>query len=99
MEGKALNKLGIGVSTEVSQNWPAEHKSRIQALQHRFIQVAAKFSAAVICRAAPKQKGDLALLVKTHLGAVVAAIGDGANDVGMIQVSNRQTGTKSILSQ
>ena len=35
----------------------------------------------------PLQKADLVHLVKKHVKAITLAIGDGANDVGMIQVS------------
>jgi len=46
------------------------------------------FSKAVICcRMSPLQKAELVSLVRHHdCNAVTLAIGDGANDVGMIQV-------------
>ena len=34
----------------------------------------------------PKQKADVVELVKSSIDAITLAIGDGANDVGMIQV-------------
>ena len=43
--------------------------------------------AVVVCRCSPTQKADIVQLVKIHSGgARVAAIGDGGNDVSMIQV-------------
>jgi P-type E1-E2 ATPase len=33
----------------------------------------------------PKQKADMVRLVKSRLGKITLAIGDGANDVNMIQ--------------
>lgn len=38
----------------------------------------------VCCRVSPLQKAQVTALVKSH-GDVTLAIGDGANDVGMIQ--------------
>ncbi|VDL74258.1 unnamed protein product [Nippostrongylus brasiliensis] len=40
------------------------------------------------CRATPIQKASLVKLAKTRLGGKVLAIGDGANDVSMIQCSD-----------
>ena len=38
------------------------------------------------CRVSPKQKAEVVELVKQSVDAITLAIGDGANDVGMIQV-------------
>ncbi len=37
----------------------------------------------------PKQKAEVVELVKTSIDAITLAIGDGANDVGMIQVDRK----------
>ncbi len=42
--------------------------------------------AVVCCRVSPLQKAQVTRLVKEGAGAVTLAIGDGANDVSMIQV-------------
>lgn len=43
--------------------------------------------AVICCRMSPLQKADLVALVRKEIeGAITLAIGDGANDVGMIQV-------------
>jgi phospholipid-translocating ATPase len=39
----------------------------------------------LLCRCAPKQKAEIALWLKNRYSKIVAAIGDGGNDVGMIQ--------------
>ena len=39
------------------------------------------------CRVSPLQKAELVELVKNQVKAITLAIGDGANDVGMIQVT------------
>ena len=38
-------------------------------------------------RVSPSQKSELVELVQTHMNVITLAIGDGANDVGMIQVT------------
>lgn len=40
----------------------------------------------ICCRVSPLQKALIVLLVKDGLGVMTLAIGDGANDVSMIQV-------------
>jgi P-type E1-E2 ATPase len=42
--------------------------------------------AVVCCRVSPLQKAQVTRLVKDGAGAVTLSIGDGANDVSMIQV-------------
>jgi len=43
--------------------------------------------AVICCRMSPLQKAELVSLVRRHdSNAVTLAVGDGANDVGMIQV-------------
>uniref|UniRef100_A0A183AU16 PhoLip_ATPase_C domain-containing protein n=1 Tax=Echinostoma caproni TaxID=27848 RepID=A0A183AU16_9TREM len=44
--------------------------------------------AVVVCRCSPTQKTQIVRLVRHHTGARVAAIGDGGNDVGMIQAAD-----------
>ena len=46
-----------------------------------------KCEAVVCCRVSPLQKAHVVKLVKDGLGVMTLAIGDGANDVSMIQVS------------
>lgn len=48
------------------------------------LQVGQACSAVVCCRVSPKQKALVTALVKST-GDVTLGIGDGANDVGMIQ--------------
>lgn len=42
-------------------------------------------------RVTPKQKADVVELVKSSTDAITLSIGDGANDVAMIQVRTRGT--------
>lgn len=57
-----------------------------------FITVAAMCPAAIACRCSPTQKAAVVRLLQTHLGKRVAAIGDGGNDVGMIQEAHAGIG-------
>lgn len=42
----------------------------------------------VLCRCAPKQKAEVTLYIKDKMNKVVCGIGDGGNDVGMIQCAS-----------
>ena len=53
-----------------------------------FSKICTKCTSAILCRASPKQKAKLVKLIKKIDGAITMAIGDGANDVGMITESN-----------
>ena len=53
-----------------------------------FSKICTKCTSAILSRASPKQKAKLVKLIKKIDGAITMAIGDGANDVGMITESN-----------
>jgi len=44
--------------------------------------------AVICCRVTPKQKAEMVRIVKVRTQKVTLAIGDGANDVNMIQAAN-----------
>ena len=44
--------------------------------------------AVVCCRLLPSQKAEVVRLVRKHLNKITLAIGDGANDVSMIQAAH-----------
>ncbi len=50
-----------------------------------FFEIASKAPAVVCCRCSPTQKALIVKGMKTHTSMRTAAIGDGGNDVGMIQ--------------
>jgi len=61
------------------------------ALEHHekyFFQVAGEAPAVVCCRCSPTQKALITTGIKTHLGKKTLGIGDGGNDVGMIQAAD-----------
>ncbi|XP_071786477.1 probable phospholipid-transporting ATPase IA isoform X3 [Asterias amurensis] len=53
-----------------------------------FLDLAVSCKAVVCCRVTPRQKAELVELVKQNVHAITLAIGDGANDVGMIQAAD-----------
>ncbi|KAG8902108.1 putative aminophospholipid-translocase [Tulasnella sp. 403] len=53
-----------------------------------FIEITTKLSAVVACRCSPTQKADVARLIREHTKKRVCCIGDGGNDVSMIQAAD-----------
>ena len=53
-----------------------------------FLNIGINCDAVICCRVAPKQKSEVVKLVKDNLHAMCLSIGDGANDVSMIQEAN-----------
>ncbi|EEB97735.1 hypothetical protein MPER_02882 [Moniliophthora perniciosa FA553] len=58
--------------------------------KNEFIEIATKLSAVVACRCSPTQKADVARLIRKHTKGRkrVCCIGDGGNDVSMIQAAD-----------
>lgn len=56
--------------------------------QDAFISVAVQLPAVIACRCSPTQKADIALLIRAFTKKRVACIGDGGNDVSMIQAAD-----------
>jgi phospholipid-translocating ATPase len=57
-------------------------------LRNDFISIAVRLPAVVACRCSPTQKADVAKLIRAHTKKRVACIGDGGNDVSMIQAAD-----------
>ncbi|CAH2300130.1 probable phospholipid-transporting ATPase VD [Pelobates cultripes] len=75
-----------------------------ETLQSKFIQLTSKCRAVICCRATPLQKSQVVKLVRNNLQVMTLAIGDGANDVSMIQVADigvgisGQEGMQAVMS-
>ncbi|GAB4849200.1 Probable phospholipid-transporting ATPase 8 [Ancistrocladus abbreviatus] len=54
-------------------------------LEKSFLELAVSCASVICCRSSPKQKALVTRLVKIGTGKTTLAIGDGANDVGMLQ--------------
>ncbi|KAJ1916986.1 putative aminophospholipid-translocase [Mycoemilia scoparia] len=56
--------------------------------RQEFIEVATKLSAVVCCRCSPTQKAEITQLIREYTKKRTVAMGDGGNDVSMIQAAN-----------
>jgi phospholipid-transporting ATPase len=65
-------------------------------LEKTFLELATLCKAVVCCRVSPLQKALVVKLVKRHLKAILLAIGDGANDVSMIQAAHVGVGISGL---
>ncbi|XP_061440428.1 phospholipid-transporting ATPase VD isoform X2 [Rhineura floridana] len=59
-----------------------------ESVQSKFLQLTACVRAVICCRATPLQKSQVVKQVRKELKVMTLAIGDGANDVSMIQVAD-----------
>ncbi|GAA5858648.1 hypothetical protein JCM8547_001405 [Rhodosporidiobolus lusitaniae] len=60
----------------------------IEHFTDEFISLSTKLSAVVACRCSPTQKADVARLIRAYTKKRVCCIGDGGNDVSMIQAAD-----------
>ena len=67
---------------------PTLHFALDPSLKCLFLDVAKRCHAVICCRATPLQKAAVVDLVKSNLNQMTLAIGDGANDVSMMQKAN-----------
>ncbi|KAM4106762.1 hypothetical protein ACB094_04G089800 [Castanea mollissima] len=61
-----------------------------------FLELALGCASVICCRCSPKQKALVTRLVKTKTGRTTLAIGDGANDVGMLQEADIGIGISGV---
>jgi phospholipid-translocating ATPase len=64
----------------------------LQYYQHEFLELACGCPAVVCCRCSPTQKAEVVRLIQLHTGRRTAAVGDGGNDVSMIQAADAGIG-------
>ncbi|KAI9007524.1 putative NEO1-P-type ATPase [Phycomyces nitens] len=60
----------------------------LDACREEFIEVATRLPVVVCCRCSPTQKADITLLIKDYTKKRVLCVGDGGNDVSMIQAAD-----------
>ena len=60
--------------------------------EHEFMELVTNSPAVVCCRCSPEQKAQVVRLIQQHTGKRCAAIGDGGNDVSMIQAASAGIG-------
>ncbi|KAK5817776.1 Putative phospholipid-transporting ATPase 9 -like protein [Gossypium arboreum] len=61
-----------------------------------FLELAIGCASVICCRSSPKQKALVTRLVKTKTRSTTLAIGDGANDVGMLQEADIGVGISGV---
>lgn len=64
----------------------------LQYYQDEFMELATASPAVVCCRCSPTQKAQIVSLIQKHTGKRTCAVGDGGNDVSMIQQSDAGVG-------
>ncbi|XP_069833684.1 phospholipid-transporting ATPase VD isoform X2 [Dendropsophus ebraccatus] len=75
-----------------------------ETLEKKFLYLTQHCRAVICCRATPLQKSQVVKLVRNSLKVMTLAIGDGANDVSMIQVADvgvgisGQEGMQAVMS-
>ncbi|KAI6808454.1 putative phospholipid-transporting [Hortaea werneckii] len=65
-------------------------------MEKLFLDLAVMCKAVICCRVSPLQKALVVKLVKRHLKSILLAIGDGANDVSMIQAAHIGVGISGV---
>ncbi|RZC48296.1 hypothetical protein C5167_041254 [Papaver somniferum] len=65
-------------------------------VKDQFLRLATTCASVICCRVSPKQKALITRLVKEYTGWTTLAIGDGANDVGMIQAADIGVGISGM---
>lgn len=65
-------------------------------LEKQFLDLAVICKAVICCRVSPLQKALVVKLVKRHLKSLLLAVGDGANDVSMIQAAHVGVGISGM---
>ncbi|KAL6135777.1 hypothetical protein ACLB2K_068002 [Fragaria x ananassa] len=65
-------------------------------LEKSFFELAINCASVICCRSTPKQKALVTRLVKNETGRITLAIGDGANDVGMLQEADIGVGISGV---
>ncbi|KAI1710341.1 cation transport ATPase (P-type) domain-containing protein [Ditylenchus destructor] len=69
-------------------NGAALHHAIVGEARRLFTELAMICHSVICCRMTPMQKAEIVEVVKEITGLVVASVGDGANDVAMIQAAN-----------
>lgn len=60
----------------------------LEQFREQFISIAVRLPTVVACRCSPTQKADVAKLIRAYTKKRVCCIGDGGNDVSMIQAAD-----------
>lgn len=88
-EFRSVNRLGTTNNISlVIDGKTLGHVLREETYKKMFFDLCSSSSSVICCRVSPSQKAEVVDLVTKFTGEVSLAIGDGANDVAMIQKAN-----------
>ncbi|XP_027074899.2 probable phospholipid-transporting ATPase 8 isoform X1 [Coffea arabica] len=97
---EGLSELSSAKESSVSFALIIDGKSLAFALdknlENSFLELAMKCASVICCRSTPKQKALVTRLVKKGKNRTTLAIGDGANDVGMLQEADIGVGISGV---
>lgn len=66
-------------------------------IKENFLQLSTKSNVLIACRMSPKQKADIVRMIQEHSpDATTLSIGDGANDVNMINAAHLGVGISGL---
>lgn len=83
------DSLGREQNAAVIIDGKSLHFALDAAVSDQFLELALACKSVICCRVTPKQKADVVELVRTKVNdSITLAIGDGANDVSMIQAAH-----------
>ena len=83
------NQKTLRDSNSVTQIFKkATMSSKINSNKRRFFELATKFKGVCLARCSPSMKSLVTEVLCKQMNKIVLSIGDGGNDVGMIQISN-----------
>ncbi|CAK9437943.1 uncharacterized protein LODBEIA_P23210 [Lodderomyces beijingensis] len=72
----------------IFQNFDNHPNESVRTLSDKFLILGKQCKSVLCCRVSPSQKAEVVKMVKNRLKVMTLAIGDGANDVAMIQAAN-----------
>jgi phospholipid-translocating ATPase len=96
----ALRQIAQDADSDASHALIIDGKSLMYALEDgmkkQLLDLAVQCASVICCRVSPKQKAQITKLVKEGTGKTTLGIGDGANDVGMIQEADIGVGISGV---
>ncbi|XP_043867375.1 phospholipid-transporting ATPase IH isoform X2 [Drosophila mojavensis] len=98
---KRLNQIELGITSATSKPTclvidGITVSALLTHLPEQFTDVALKCKAVLCCRLSPLQKSEIVMHIKRSSQHITAAIGDGANDVSMIQEAHIGIGISGV---
>ncbi|KAJ7326638.1 hypothetical protein JRQ81_016397 [Phrynocephalus forsythii] len=102
LSSSAVNRPSLGCALVLEG--PTLEFALHERIRRKFLKLTACVQTVICCRATPLQKSRVVRLVQKELKVMTLAIGDGANDVSMIQVADigigisGQEGMQAVLA-